>query len=225
MSATHALGIVCCLTSACACPRQTSSAPAPQCPEATSSALAEPTASVTSEAAPAPPAPATVSVPATAPTKPTLRRSPDPNCEPEIDGGLATAALEQAEALITAHGDHVDNGELRVILPLLRLAAHAGNVTAQLRYGYYVFGYWMTDEMFWPRDAETAVDALAMLHVAAKSNPELLDANNLEIGLHFRVPQEQGALVIPKAWARRAEAAAAEWERCRSTLPPRRNLP
>jgi hypothetical protein len=78
----------------------------------------------------------------------------------------------------------------------------------------------MTDEMFWPKNAETAADALAMLHVAARASPERLSAEELELGLNFRLPLAEGVLTIPKAWAKRASAIAAEWERCRQTLTP-----
>ena len=61
-------------------------------------------------------------------------------------------------------------------LPMLDRAACAGYLPAQMRVGYYVVGYWITDEQFWPSRRKLAVSALAMLLVAAKRSSDSIDA-------------------------------------------------
>ena len=59
-----------------------------------------------------------------------------------------------------------------------------------------------------------------MLHVATKSNPVSFFPADPELGLYFRLHTVERGLTVLEAWAKRAAAAAAEWERCWRTVAP-----
>lgn len=143
-----------------------------------------------------------------------------PGCAEDIPAARATESYEQAQAAIKKAGEHPSNSDLAVILPLLRSAALSGHVKAQLRYGSYVVGFWMTDEMFWPKDKPNAVTALAMLRVVARRDP--MAAKEWYGGL-AKDPvdlKEDPLSRLPKAWIELALKEAQEWERCHPVPPP-----
>ncbi len=140
------------------------------------------------------------------------RRS-DPFCEPRVSADLAEVLYRTAKNLIHAHGDHVSDGELEVILPLLRLAAHSGHRRAQATYGQYIVGYYATDEMFWPLQPEVAADGLAMLRIVCADEPGLVAPEYAALYLRGMLsgnPDEP----FPKAWLKRAQKTEEAWRRC-----------
>lgn len=133
--------------------------------------------------------------------------------------------FEEALILIKRAGEHPSDKDLAAILPLLHNAAYAGLLEAQLRYGYYVFGYWLTDEMFWPTDPTTATNALAMLRVAAirihHANPTKSPDDPLLSALIGSPPAwAEDFPSPPDAWLFAATAEADRWLGCRPDLIP-----
>jgi hypothetical protein len=147
-------------------------------------------------------------------------RHPDPFCEPAISPELAEVLFQTAQVLIRAHGDHVSVGELQVLLPLLRLAAHSGHRGAQARYGRYVVGYYLTDEMFWPRQPDVAADALAMLRIVSKDEPTIFGEAEAALYLRGMLPGDPEERV-PRPWLKKAEEIEREYRRCQSLALPR----
>jgi hypothetical protein len=145
-------------------------------------------------------------------------RPEDPFCEPRLSPQIAEAMYQTANKLISAHGDHVSDGELSVIIPLLRLAAHSGHRHAQRRLGFYVVGYYMTDSMFWPRHKEIAADALAMLHVAAVDAPQIVGDDAAWILPYFEPASDKRSL--PPAWVKQAKQVEAAFRKCRAAPAP-----
>jgi hypothetical protein len=139
-------------------------------------------------------------------------RPKDPLCEPAVSPTLADVMYRTANKLIEAHGDHVSDGELEVIIPLLRLAAHSGHREAQRRLGFYVVGYYLTDGMFWPHQKEIAADALAMLHVVAVDAPDVVGE---EAGwvVPYRDPTSRKT-PFPAAWVKRSKQMEAHYRKC-----------
>lgn len=140
------------------------------------------------------------------------QRPKDPSCEPRLSPELAQILYETANRLIELEGEHLSNGAAQVILPLLRLASHSGNQQAQRRYGYYVIGYYMTDEMFWPRQKEIAADALAMLHVVAIDAPQMLGDDGAW-AISYTEPSDEKKL-FPTEWVKRAKLVEAFYRKC-----------
>jgi hypothetical protein len=124
---------------------------------------------------------------------------------------MAEILYETAERLIAREDEHVSIGALRTILPVLKLAAHAGNRSAQKRYGFYVLGYFFTDSMFWPSDKVTAADALAMLHIVASDAPEEV-GDNVKWIVDYRNPVNE--LPFPKEWVDMAKRQEADYRKC-----------
>lgn len=153
---------------------------------------------------------------------------PQAPCEaPAHTEAEAAAMLEAARAMIQRAGEHPTDADLAALLPLLRGAADAGLLEAQVRYGNYVFGYWATDEMFWPKQREEAVKALAMLRVAALRMRAGSPARTIEdplLAALSQTPPRWGEDVPepPRAWVEAAEVEAARWLRCRPDVmaPP-----
>lgn len=144
----------------------------------------------------------------------------------------AVAMLEAANAEIKRAGEHPTDADLARLLPLLRGAAEAGLLEAQLRYGNYVYGYWATDDMFWPSRREEAVKALAMLRVAALRiemvRPVKAADDPLVNALGQTPPRWDGEVPQPpKAWEDAAVAEADRWLRCRPdvVVPTARPVP
>jgi hypothetical protein len=136
----------------------------------------------------------------------------DPYCRPRLSPELAEVLYQTAEHLIAREGEHVSDGALGVILPLMRLASHSGNRKAQQRYGLYVVGYYETDGMIWPRDKDTAADALAMLHVVAVDMPEQVgEARNWIV--EYREPTGESQR-FPAEWVKRAKQIESKYRRC-----------
>lgn len=140
-------------------------------------------------------------------------------CEPLVERAAADL-LERANAAIQRAGEHPTPADLDEILPLLHRAAYGGYLPAQRRYGYYVVGYWYTDEMFWPRSEPIAVSALAMLRVAAQreragaAGP--LDDALLEALASDPVTfsEEEGPPALPEEWVKLGVAEAERWTAC-----------
>ncbi len=127
--------------------------------------------------------------------------------------------------LIKRAGEHPSDKDLSAILPLLHDAAYAGLLEAQLRYGHYVFGYWLTDEMFWPTHPTVATNALAMLRVASirilTANPTKPPDDPLINALAASPPSFPSDFPAPPdAWLFAATAEADRWLRCRPDLSP-----
>ncbi len=136
---------------------------------------------------------------------------------PETSELLFAHAL-QAMALA---GEHPTAAQVDLITKLLSLAATSGHLRAQQQYGNYVFGYWATDEMFWPRQREVAVEALAMLRVAARnsSNHEPLDELSGPLARDPVRFKSGDFPAPPAAWVSAAVALANEWEKCHPQQP------
>ena len=139
---------------------------------------------------------------------------------PAAETGLDPAQeLAEAERLIAQAGEHPFDTQLAEILPRLRRAALAGHRPAQRRFGYYVVGYFLTDEMFWPADRPTAISALAMLRVALRRG---IPGEDPWDGL-ARDPVVLGdepLAMLPAEWVVAAVAEAADWERCHPGVSP-----
>jgi hypothetical protein len=145
---------------------------------------------------------------------------------PAHDEAQAAAMLDAAREQMKAAGEHPMDKDLAVIMPLLRGAADAGLLEAQLRYGTYVYGYWVTDEMFWPSDKEVATHALAMLRVAALrirgAQPQgaALEDSLVEALSRTPVVWTDDLPQPPDAWVEAAIEEADQWLRCRPDLRP-----
>jgi hypothetical protein len=141
-------------------------------------------------------------------------RPADYSCSPNLSPALTEVLLQTAEHVIKNAGEHVSPGALDVIIPLLQLAAHSGNQAAQYRYGGYVVGYYLTDEMFWPREKETASDALAMLRIVAADAPTLVGDDKTWILGNFLPTSDKTP--FDRVWLRRAKEIEARYRKCRS---------
>lgn len=128
--------------------------------------------------------------------------------------------LRRGESAIARAGEHPSPADLDQILPLLHRAAYGGYAPAQRRYGYYVVGYWFTDEMFWPSNEPVAVSALAMVRVSAihdraEQGGPLDDALREAMAntpVTFADPDQAPAL--PDDWVAAAVAEADRWLQC-----------
>jgi hypothetical protein len=141
----------------------------------------------------------------------------DYSCPLNLSPELAEILYQTAERIISREDEHVSPAALEVILPLLKLAAHSGSVAAQHRYGYYVIGYYATDEMFWPHDKETAADALAMLRVLAVDNPDVVGDSRSWILGGYEPTSDQKPFA--QAWVNRAKKIEAQYRKCHVTSP------
>jgi hypothetical protein len=127
--------------------------------------------------------------------------------------------LKRANAAIERAGEHPTDADLGEILPLLHRAAYGGHVGAQRRYGYYVVGYWFTDEMFWPQDEPVAVSALAMARVAAihdraENGGPLDDPLREALASTPVVFSDPDQLTLPDDWVAAGVAEADAWQAC-----------
>jgi hypothetical protein len=130
------------------------------------------------------------------------------------------ALLKRANAAIERAGEHPMQSDLDEILPLLHRAAYGGYLPAQRRYGYYVVGYWFTDEMFWPHDEPVAISALAMVRVSSIADrieqggplDDALREAMASTPVTFADPDQAPAL--PDEWVDRAVAEADAWSEC-----------
>jgi hypothetical protein len=95
---------------------------------------------------------------------------------------------------------------------LLQLAAHSGHQAAQYRYGGYIVGYYLTDEMFWPREKEIASDALAMLRIVATDAPALVGDDQIWILGNFLPTGDKTP--FDRTWLRRAKELEARYRKC-----------
>jgi hypothetical protein len=149
--------------------------------------------------------------PATVPSSNTDARG----CPDRESLDLAAEDLGEADALIKRAGEHPSDRDLDRILPLLERAAYAGYESAQRRFGYYVVGYYYTDDMFWPKHPDIAVPALAMLIIAARKNPtgnEPLAAALARDPVKFT--DRDGPPALPRAWIKAALEEARRWHEC-----------
>jgi hypothetical protein len=142
----------------------------------------------------------------------------DYGCEP-VDATTGEDLLKRANAAIDRAGEHPMDADLDEILPLLHRAAYGGYLPAQRRYGYYVVGYWFTDEMFWPKDEPVAVSALAMARVSAiqdraeKAGP-LEDALREALTSTPVVFPDPDQLTLPDNWVAAGVGEADAWQAC-----------
>jgi len=125
----------------------------------------------------------------------------------------AEALLAEANALIDEAGEHPDQDAVVRILEKLRKAAYGGLPAAQLRYGWFVVGYYATDEMFWPGDRDTAVGALGLLRFAVMRDPT--SAEDFP-GLDQTPPDPNSAFIqlLDPEWLRLAVEEASAYEAC-----------
>jgi hypothetical protein len=146
-------------------------------------------------------------------------RTPAVDCPPRESLAEASRDLREANDLIARAGEHPSDSQLSEILPRLRRAAYAGDLEAQRRFGYYVVGYYYTDEIFWPDEPEIAIPALAMLRVAARRNPDPTDALLVVLGHNPVVfADPDGPSALPEEWLEAALLEAKHWEDC--TISP-----
>lgn len=152
-----------------------------------------------------------------APTKPEGARAEHAlDCAP-VPKAEAEVLLAEANALIEQAGEHPEPQALERILPKLRKAAYGGLHDAQLRYGAYVVGYYATDEMFWPRDRETAIGALGLLRFAVLRDPGSAESYP---GLDQTPPDPSSAFIqlLDPDWLRLALEEARAYEACVAAL-------
>jgi hypothetical protein len=138
----------------------------------------------------------------------------------KLELSVAEDLLARGNDAIARAGEHPGPNDLDAIIPLLHRAAYGGFEPAQRRYGYYVVGYWYTDEMFWPRSKEIAVSALAMLRVAAKlegaANAGAYDDELLKAlaGDPVTFSETEGPPALPDEWVNAGVEEADQWLRC-----------
>ena len=126
-------------------------------------------------------------------------------CPAALSSDLAAQELEVAKTWIKRAGEHPSRDDLAQILPRLYQAAYAGNHEAQLRFGTYVVGYYYTDLMFWPRDPDLAIPALASLIIAARAETSHRDSLLQALAktpIAFTNPD--GPPALPKVWIKAA---------------------
>jgi hypothetical protein len=137
-------------------------------------------------------------------------------CSPRKSSEQARQDLREASEWITRAGEHPSDSDISQIIVRLQRAAHAGDVEAQTRFGNYVVGYYLTDEMFWPKQRAVAIAALAMLRVAARKVAP--DPNNsLMVALardKVDFSKANDVPALPRAWVDAALAEAKRWEKC-----------
>jgi hypothetical protein len=147
----------------------------------------------------------------------TVATAAAPICRPSVSLDTAASDLGRASAAIAHAGEHPFDADLDVILPLLSGAARSGLIEAQQRYGTYVFGYWATDEMFWPGRPDVAIEALGLLRVAALRHAAAgtLGDDALLRALSTTPPAfTDDVPAPPQAWIDAAVVAADQWLAC-----------
>lgn len=113
-------------------------------------------------------------------------------------------------------GEHPSKQSITRIVDLLGKAASANSTEAQRAFGFYIFGYWMTDEMFWPRQKKIAIQALAMLRIYALKELErgpIYDSYVSYLAQTPPLPDEE-IEPLPKAWLKEALRYADRWINC-----------
>lgn len=138
-----------------------------------------------------------------------------------LEVSVAEDLLRRGNEAIARAGEHPSPADLDEILPLLHRAAYGGHVAAQRRFGYYVVGYWYTDEMFWPHSEEVAVAALAMLRVVALHELDTTGTPPEEDALLRALASDpvafdeaDGPPPLPEEWLRKASEEARAWSEC-----------
>ena len=118
--------------------------------------------------------------------------------------------------VIQSAGEHPSYRSVEQIVDYLGKAAIANATEAQKHLGFYVYGYWMTDLMFWPKQKRTAVDALAMLRIFAIKELNYGPPHQpLLQGLGVTPPHLDDELLdLPNAWVSLAVKAADHWQKC-----------
>lgn len=142
------------------------------------------------------------------------------DCSLDISPQLADAMYREAVVLIERVGEHPSNADLDLVLPLLEASARSGHAEAQRRFGSYVVGYWVTDEMFWPSRRKTAIAALAMLYESVRLDPAASDAWAQQVGSGKATIPTSPGLPLPKAWVSAALREAKQWEHCHPSTHP-----
>jgi catechol 2,3-dioxygenase-like lactoylglutathione lyase family enzyme len=134
------------------------------------------------------------------------------------DGYIDMALIQPAKAEegkngINHFGFTVDPEERKTILEKLKKAAYGGLSEAQIRYGWFVTGYYATDEMFWPHDRETAIGALGLLRFAVQRDPASAEDYP---GLDQTPPDPNSAFIqlLDPEWLRLAVEEASAYEAC-----------
>lgn len=125
----------------------------------------------------------------------------------------AEALLAEANTIIREAGEHPDPDSVVRILEKLKKAAYGGLPAAQIRYGWFVTGYYATDEMFWPHDRETAVGALGLLRFAVQRDPASAEDYP---GLALTPPDPDSAFIqlLDPEWIKLGVEEASAYEAC-----------
>ena len=123
---------------------------------------------------------------------------------------------EKGVLIIDSSGEHPTLTAVSQIVDHLSKAAAANSTVAQQRLGSYVFGYWMTDFMFWPKHKRVAVDALAMLRVYAMKELAFGPPHGpLLQGLGVTPPFfDEHTSDLPRTWVDLAVKTATHWQKC-----------
>lgn len=139
----------------------------------------------------------------------------------------AQGHLSHGVELIKKSGEHPRDEDLEEIVRSLSLAAESGNIQAQLKLGWYVVGYWMTDELFWPKRPIVAIKALAMLRNAAIQLNDKGPQNDPFLkALALTPPRfEEEAYKLPSEWMEAALRHHARWSDCLLQLNPKPQTP
>jgi len=132
----------------------------------------------------------------------------------------AEALLAEANEVIREAGEHPDPDSVTRILEKLRKAAYGGLPAAQLRYGWFVVGYYSTDEMFWPHDRETAIGALGLLRFAVQRDPASAESYP---GLELTPPDPDSAFIqmLDPEWLGLAVDEASAYAACVERQAPK----
>ena len=140
------------------------------------------------------------------------------SCRVDESAQQAQQDYQAGLAAIEAAGEHPMDSDLNVILPALKRAAHAGHRDAQARYGNYIVGYWLTDEMFWPDDRETAISGLAMLRIAFRRGYDPGEDGFAGLAKDPVDLRSEIASMLPREWVDAAVTYADAWEACHREL-------
>ena len=134
--------------------------------------------------------------------------------------------LKMGQLEVEKAGEHPTESAVARIIRSLSQAAEFGLSDAQFKLGFYVVGYWMTDEMFWPSQKDRAIHALAMLRVAALHMSDVKKSKTQDPFLKaLSMPSPHfgdETYALPKEWLNRSLNLANEWIKCMQLIKTRK---
>lgn len=141
-----------------------------------------------------------------------LDRWPGINLNAEEAASLTEKGLQISQSA----GEHPSYESIEQIVAHLSRAAAANSTEAQKGLGFYVVGFWMTDFMFWPKQKQVAVDALAFLRISmikelTKGPPHIQWMQGLGVSPPYF---DEDSNRLPTTWLNLAIKAASHWQRC-----------